>query len=151
MNDSFGSEKSIGLGVPLPMSKTKQTTLFDEQADADQLRGYETKDEREYRLERKRIAKAKTRAKQPIPKAPATGPACLRCVRWGKPLPGNELGRCMRLVVLTERVPRLQLERGMVLAIEEADRSSINDWSYLQVGEAFSCSAYQSADDRRVA
>lgn len=122
------------------MSNPKQPPLFPGFADADQVCGFKTKDERKYEQDRKRRSKGKG---TPMPKAPATGPACLRCARWGTPSPDDDLGTCRALVRVNERYSRLDIEAGTVIHINEADRLGIGDWSYLRTGEAFSCSAYE--------
>lgn len=126
--------------MALPMTKPKQQGLFHELADADQQRGFMTKDEREYEKARKRQSRHKKNAA--IPSAPPTGPACLRCKRWRKPVDDDKLGFCAHLIVSGERLPRLQIESGDVLPYQQAERIGLGVWDYLRTGEAFSCSSY---------
>lgn len=130
------------------MKNPNQPPLFQDLADVEQARGFKTRDEREFEKSQKRKAKRKN---TPMPKAPATGPACLRCLRWRKWMGDSELGTCSVLVRIGKRYSHLDLDVGTVIHINEADRMLVDDWEHLRTGEAFSCRSFADVADMEAA
>lgn len=132
------------------MPKRKQTKantlpLFEQLADADQLRGFQNKDDREFVREKRRASKAKKHV--PLARAPLTGPACLRCVFWSAPKGDDEFGYCRHLVKTLADAPWAGQPAGVIVERDTA----LKDWRVehepLRTGEAFRCSSYHEARD----
>ena len=129
------------------MDKPQQTSLFDT-GDLDQVRGFKTKDEREFDKEQRRKSKDKSRKKQPLTKRPDRGPCCYRCRFWREPRHGDQYGECSQLVVLSAPIPRLQLTAGSIMTIDQAEVAYVQGSEPLRTGEAFQCSAYAAFGER---
>ena len=122
---------------------TNQPTLFEQLADADQLRGFKTADDRAFLDERRRKSKGKKHV--PLATAPKTGPACLRCTHWMSPMDDDEFGECHHLVMTAAEAPWANVAKGTIVDRDTARNDLHVDYDYLRTGEAFSCSAYALA------
>lgn len=121
--------------------------------DADHARLMESKDgksdDRAFAAETKRKSKAKKHI--PLAKAPATGPACLRCTHWMPPVGDEEFGSCRHLVVIDADVLWANVKARSVVERDTARIDYRVGYELLRTGEAFSCSAYKFAADEEAA
>lgn len=127
------------------MQKRKQNNslpLFQQLADVEQLRGFKTQDERAFEQEQKRRSKRKH---IPLAKAPATGPACLRCAKWRTPHDDDEYGTCQLLVVVTDDAAWANVKKGQVVERDVARKELRIGYDHLRTGEAASCSGFTMA------
>jgi hypothetical protein len=117
----------------------KPLPLFpDDPVDAVVRQTRRTKDEIDYEKAKRRESRGK---RQPMPTAPETGPCCLRCRNWRAPV-DEGYGECRHLAVVEERNLAYGIERGDVVAMEDARAVYRIAASRLRTNEAFSCSAY---------
>lgn len=124
-------------------NQTKNLPLFADMADADQLRGFKTADERKYEEQQ---ARRKKRKFVPLSKAPTTGPACLRCKSWVSPHDSNDLGECRHLVKTVDDAVWANVDRGSIVDRDTARKDLRVAYDHLRTGEAFSCSAFEGVN-----
>ena len=121
--------------------------LFNMPVDADHAKVLLPKDakadERKFVTERKRQTRGKKHV--PLAKAPAHGPACLRCKSWRAPMDDDEFGECHHLVMTAAEAPWANVAKGTIVDRDTARNDLHVDYDYLRTGEAFSCSAYALA------
>lgn len=119
---------------------TQHLPLFDDEEDTRSIQPRQTKDDVEFRKERKRNRKKAT----PMPPPPAHGPCCLRCKSWNPPRHADEdYGTCSTLAVATVRNPVYRIEKGEVHDWESLERRGVPGEA-LRCGPGFSCYAYQT-------
>lgn len=123
---------------------TKNLPLFADMPDAQQVHGFKTADEREYEKQQQRKRKRKF---VPLAKAPANGPACLRCVHWIPPGEDDEFGECRYLVKTVDDAPWMNMPAGTITDRDFARKDLRVQFDYLRTGEAFKCSACKRALD----
>lgn len=130
------------------MAKTKANNLlplFNHLSDADQISGFKTKDEREYEDAKKKKSRAKKLIS--ISPAPSTGPACLRCKAWIRPVDDDPFGMCRVLGVAESPSILGSFDKGDIVPRVEAQHTHRVATELLRTREAFQCSAFEGFEE----
>lgn len=126
------------------MSKPARLPLFDDVEDQKSIQPKQTRDDVEFRKQRRRNRKKVA----PLAPMPASGPCCGRCAHWHRPLSDDDgYGKCPVLLVATDRSPSYGIEKG---AVHDRDmlRNAGLAGEQLRTGPAFCCGNYRAIEEQ---